>query len=352
MGAARVSVIIPTYNRAYSLGAAVGSLQRQTYPDWEALVIDDGSTDDTAAVITRMQAEDSRIKRHYQPNRGVSAARNAGLKLAAGEWIGFLDSDDTWEPWKLAAQILCFQHLQHVGMVWTDMSAVDASGRMVSARYLRRMYGAYEWLGERPIFQFERPFAAIAPQAAGEHESLRGAALKWGDIFSAMIVGNLVHTSTVLLSRKRAAAVGFFNEAFRSGEDYEFHLRTCREGPVAFLDTSSVRYRLPGGEDQLTAKPYAVEVAKNGLTAREAAIASDAARITLTRTELADILSAANASIAEELFEAGAFETARPYFRRSVRYFWRRPKVFAKALLTLVPAQLRDPLLRAYRQRH
>ena len=80
MGAARVSVIIPTYNRAYSLGAAIGSLQRQTYPDWEALVIDDGSTDDTAAVIMRMQAEDSRIKRHYQPNRGVSAARNAGLR--------------------------------------------------------------------------------------------------------------------------------------------------------------------------------------------------------------------------------------------------------------------------------
>lgn len=77
-----------------------------------------------------------------------------------------------------------------------------------------------------------------------------------------MIVGNLVHTSTVLLSRKRASAVGFFYEAFRSGEDYEFHLRTCREGPVAFLDESSVRYRLPGGEDQLTAKPYAVEAAK------------------------------------------------------------------------------------------
>src|SRR6185503_12940562 len=99
------SVVIPTYNRAYCLSATIGSLQAQTYPNWEALIIDDGSTDDTAELVRSLSAADPRVKYHPQKNAGVSAARNAGLRLVDGEWAAFLDSDDAWEPWKLTAQI-------------------------------------------------------------------------------------------------------------------------------------------------------------------------------------------------------------------------------------------------------
>ena len=126
----KVTVIIPTYNRAYCLAATLQSLQRQTYPHWEALVIDDGSTDDTAALITQLRRDDDRIRYHPQRNQGVSGARNAGLRLADGDWIAFLDSDDSWQSWKLAAQVACLESLPEAGMVWTDMDAVDETGEI------------------------------------------------------------------------------------------------------------------------------------------------------------------------------------------------------------------------------
>src|SRR5215831_13870333 len=89
------SVIIPTYNRATCVGRAIESVLRQTFQDYELIVVDDGSTDKTAEVV-RQYGE--RIVFVSQPNRGVSAARNAGVSRAAGDWVAFLDSDDEWLP--------------------------------------------------------------------------------------------------------------------------------------------------------------------------------------------------------------------------------------------------------------
>ncbi len=345
MSRGKVSVVIPTYNRAYCLGATLQSLQCQTYTDWEAVVVDDGSTDDTAALIERLRSADPRIRYHLQTNAGVSAARNTGMRLAAGDWIGFLDSDDQWEPWKLAAQVACFEHLPDVGMVWTDMNAFDASGTLVATRYLRKMYGAYNAIGARPLFQAEQPFGALAPAVAEQNASLAGAMVRSGDVFSSMLFGSLVHTSTVLLSRKRLLAVGFFNEEFHTGEDYDFHFRTCREGPVALLDAPAIRYRIAGGADQLTAPGRLVEMACNGLKTRELALARDRSRIALSDAEIARIMGDATAWVAAEYFKAGEFAAARPYYWRSIKQGWRKPRVLAKAMLTLLPALLVRALL-------
>ena len=97
----RVSIIIPTFNRSAIVPNAIESVFRETYSDYELIVVDDGSTDDTR---DRLQEYVARIKYVYQANRGVSAARNAGTKLARGEWIAFLDSDDVWHPTKLERQ--------------------------------------------------------------------------------------------------------------------------------------------------------------------------------------------------------------------------------------------------------
>lgn len=101
-----VSVVIPTYNSATSLGRAVESVLTQTYSDSEAVVVDDGSTDDTAAVMKNLQKKYGlRLKYMYQPNQGVSAARNTGIFHATGEYISFLDADDYIYPRKIERQM-------------------------------------------------------------------------------------------------------------------------------------------------------------------------------------------------------------------------------------------------------
>lgn len=343
MSDGKVSVVLPTYNRAYCLPLALRSLQQQSYTDWEVLVIDDGSTDDTPTLLARLCSEDPRIRYHRQVNGGVSAARNAGLRLAEGAFVGFLDSDDAWEPWKLAAQVACFKALPEVGMVWTDMVAVDDNGTVLHDRFLRRMYSAYRRYGTRKLFSHERALGELAPDIASQHPGLDAAQVQWGDVFSAMIFGSLVHTSTALLRRERARAVGFFNEEFRTGEDYEFHLRTCREGPVALLDAPGIRYRIAGGEDQLTSPRHVLDIARNGLLTREAAIAADRERINLSNAEINTVLSMANGWVARELFKVGAYAAARPYYFRSLRLRWRQPKAFLNATLTFLP----PPAIRA-----
>ena len=109
----------------------------------EVLVIDDGSTDGTRALVEERYGMDPRVKYTYQPNRGVAAARNEGLRQAQGEFIAFLDSDDVWLPGKLRLQLECLDAVPEAGMVWTDMEAVDLDHRLVHPRYLRVMYHAY-----------------------------------------------------------------------------------------------------------------------------------------------------------------------------------------------------------------
>lgn len=94
----KFSVIIPTYNRSNFIGSALDSVLEQTYPTWECIVVDDGSTDDTAHIVQSYSEQDERIRYIYQENAERSAARNKGILNADGEWICFLDSDDLYEP--------------------------------------------------------------------------------------------------------------------------------------------------------------------------------------------------------------------------------------------------------------
>lgn len=343
MALGKVSVIVPTFNRAYCLSQTLSSVRRQTYAHWDVLVIDDGSTDDTASLVAAMRENDSRIRYHYQPNGGVSSARNAGLRLADGDWIAFLDSDDAWRPWKLEAQIGCLERLPEVGMIWTDMDAIDVSGAVVSRHHLRKMYSAFSSFEHRSMFEHERQLSELAPGLTGLEDGLSSAVVRWGDLYSAMIAGNLVHTSTALLRRSLAARVGFFDEQLRTGEDYEFHLRVCRGGPVALLDIPAIFYRVAGGTDQLTASKYRVEIARNALKARLDALALDRSRITLPRAEIRRIIARANAWLGEELFDVGEFALARAHLYRGVTQEWNRPRFLARALLALLP----EPMIRS-----
>lgn len=107
-----VSVIVPFYNRISWCLEAIQSVQKQTYSNWELILIDDGSTDDISPIRTAVQA-DTRMRLLQQENRGVSAARNAGIAAADGFYIALLDSDDLWDPGKLEKQISYMEEYEY-----------------------------------------------------------------------------------------------------------------------------------------------------------------------------------------------------------------------------------------------
>ena len=125
-----VSVVIPTYNRAHLLGRAIQSVLDQTYQDFELIVVDDGSTDNTEGIVNGFGDHRIRYIRHKE-NRGAAAARNTGIEAARGEYIAFQDSDDEWLPDKLEKQIRVFENApQDVGVVYTDMQRINERGEV------------------------------------------------------------------------------------------------------------------------------------------------------------------------------------------------------------------------------
>ena len=118
----RVSVIIPTYNCARFLGKTIDSALRQTYRDFEVILVDDGSTDDTQALMARYS--DS-VHYVYQSNQGASAARNLAIGHSGGEFIAYLDADDLWSPEKLARQVEYLDTHPTCGFVHTEVSVID-----------------------------------------------------------------------------------------------------------------------------------------------------------------------------------------------------------------------------------
>jgi glycosyltransferase involved in cell wall biosynthesis len=110
----KVSVIIPTFNRCSIITDAIESVLRQTYSQYEIIVVDDGSVDTTKETVSKYG---SNIKYIYQENAGPSAARNTGIRHAKGDLIAFLDSDDVWREDKLALQVACFTDNPRVGIV-------------------------------------------------------------------------------------------------------------------------------------------------------------------------------------------------------------------------------------------
>jgi glycosyltransferase involved in cell wall biosynthesis len=128
----RVSVIIPSYNCARFVGRALRSALEQTYTDYEIILADDGSTDDTQDVVLRYGAK---VRYMYQPNRGVSAARNLALSAATGDLIAYLDADDMWYPQKLDKQVRCLDENPTCGLVHTDVDAIDADDQIVRSKF-------------------------------------------------------------------------------------------------------------------------------------------------------------------------------------------------------------------------
>jgi glycosyltransferase involved in cell wall biosynthesis len=263
----------------------------------------------------------------------VSSARNLGLREAHGEFVAFLDSDDLWLPGKLALQLECLRRFPSAGMVWTDMAAVDEGGKILHDRYLKRMYSAYKYFPS-PEKLFAKGFLA---RKIGDVQTYSG------DIFSPMVLGNLVHTSTVLLRRERLGRVGFFDETKKTGEDYPFHLKTCAEGPVAFVDAVTIHYTI-GAADALSSPEKMVKIAENFLSTFQSSLETYGPRIELPPALLRERLADAHAWVGEELLRSGQSKEARAHFLKALRAEPGRVALVKRLLEASLPAGARTAL--------
>lgn len=123
-----VSVIMPAHNAAGFIAESIRSVQQQTFPHWELLVIDDASNDDTSRIVEEQKAADPRIKLHILPtNQGAGFSRNIGIKAAVGKYISFLDADDLWKPHKLETQLKVMQE-EHVDVCFSSYELMNEAG--------------------------------------------------------------------------------------------------------------------------------------------------------------------------------------------------------------------------------
>jgi glycosyltransferase involved in cell wall biosynthesis len=215
-GLSRVSAVIPTFNRRRELAAAIASVLAQTRPVDEIIVVDDGSTDGTWETLQALSrdVQRPRIVLHRQENKGPSAARNAGVRLATGELIAFLDSDDTWLPEKTARQLELFAARPQLGLIGIPIqdAGVFRGRRLVEIGI------------ERLLFR------------------------------------NYFPTPGVMLRREVLAAVGGFAEDMRLCEDYELWLRIAARHPCLLLNEELIHCgggKHPFGESGLSANLWA-----------------------------------------------------------------------------------------------
>ena len=343
---ALVSVVIPTFNRVDVVGRAVESALGQTHHAVEVIVVDDGSDDGTGAMLQARFGADPRLVVLTQDNRGVCGARNAGLDRASGAFVAFLDSDDVWLPWKLEVQLACLAHRPEVGMLWTDMQAIGVSGDLIHPRFLRRMYPAFALWSGRPLFEATEAVDAFMPDAP---PAVAGTLVRWGRVGRAMMLGNLVHTSTVLMRRSRLDAVGRFDETLApAGEDHDFHLRVCQAGPVGLLDVASILYQT-GRPDRLTLLREVM--ARNYLQTMERAIQAAAPQERPPARALRIARARGHAWLGGVLLGQGDTAEAR---RHLVRSLWHQPlqaRPLMETAATLLPRPLYKAALRLLRRR-
>lgn len=195
-----VSVIVPSFNYGHFLAQTLASLQAQTHTGWECIVVDDGSTDNTWEVALAHARRDPRIKYVRRPNGGLPAARNSGLRVAAGEFVQFLDADDALEPRKLEAQVAYLEHSPHVGIVYGDVRYFDSE----TGAQRRGLFSDEPWM----------------PETAGPGER----------VLRELIRANIMVVNAPLVRRAVVEQIGLFDESLTSLEDWEYWIRCAAAG--------------------------------------------------------------------------------------------------------------------------
>lgn len=212
----KISVVIPTYNREASLERAIESVLTQTYHNFELIVIDDGSTDDTSRIIKKYK---KKIRYFSQLHSGVSSARNLGLEKSEGTWVAFLDSDDYWLTSKLSRQMQCLAENPQWLVVQTDEKWIR-NGSFVNPMNKHRKYSGW-------IFPQCLPLCIVSPSA-------------------------------VIIHQKVFNDVGVFDESLPVCEDYDLWLRIALKYEIGLLPEKLI-VKTGGHSDQLSRKYWGMD---------------------------------------------------------------------------------------------
>lgn len=199
----KVSVIIHTYNNERFIAETIETVLAQTFKDYEIIVVDDGSTDNTR---TALNPYIDRVKYHYKENGGIASAKNAGIKLSNGEYVAFLDHDDLWVPEKLDVQIDYFYKNPQVGLVYS--------------KYASFRNGDGDVIRVKPKVGFS------------------------GWIFAKLISKSVIQTSTVMVRMDCLKAVGPFDESLALADEYDLFLRIAKSYQCGFINKELTRYRI------------------------------------------------------------------------------------------------------------
>lgn len=211
-----VTIIIPTYNRASVIKRALESVFSQTFANYEVIIVDDGSTDETSSFIRSLNKE---VRYISIPHSGVSRARNIGIDFAKGKWISFLDSDDYWLPQKLEKQMLYLNKHTEYKVCHTDEIWIKNGVRINQGKKHKKHEG---W-----FFSPSLNLCLISPSSVVIHES---------------VFNN----------------VGTFDENFEYVEDYELWLRITSRYPIGYIDEKLV-VKVGGHKDQLSKRIDGIE---------------------------------------------------------------------------------------------
>lgn len=195
----QISVIIPTYNRCNLIEKAIGSVINQTFSDWEIIVVDDHSTDDTRTLVELMKI--SNLKYFYNSaNWGAAESRNIGIKNSSGKYIAFLDSDDEWLPQKLEKQYNLLKVSEDkIGVIYTN-SYLKKNGDLIP-------FLPYKWIKN-----------------------------KKGDLFSQLLSNNFIATPSLMIKKEVFNLVGIFDAAFTVIEDYDLLLRIAKKYDFLYIN--------------------------------------------------------------------------------------------------------------------
>ncbi len=299
----KVSVVIPAYNAGSLLRDAMESVFRQTFHDWEVVVVDDGST--VPAELPAGCCGD-RVRHHRQANRGAAAARNLGIREASGEFIAFLDADDIWLPTKLAEQIPLLEGDPGVGLAYTDWAVVSEEGTVI------------------PSFLSGKPRAS-------------------GNAFEALVQCGVILTSGTMTRKSCLEAVGGFDETRGVAEDYDLWLRIAYGWKIAVVEKPLVIKRSRRGS--LSSNPHRMALERVALFQK--ALRSFPQLSAKHRRLLRHELMRSYWDVGYGDLVQGALGSARQQFARSLKAEWTSTRAWIYLLASCLPAKAVRAIRRA-----
>lgn len=309
-----VSVVIPTYNCAAYIADAIESVLAQSVSPAQLIVVDDGSTDETADAVLPYLGQIQYVR---QRNEGVSAARNTGLLHADSPYVAFLDADDVWFPEKLDLQLAFLSAHPKVALVLSDFAIADADGTVCDPRYVKRNYPIFERYGLDwgNIFankeRISRDNLVLPPET--DAKDIRAF---WGDVFSFLYLGNFINTSSVVIKRDVLTEIGGFAPQRRTQEDYELWLKIALHSSMGYIDLPLLFSRRR--PNQLTSQDEMESIVRVSLEVIEE-FAPDARRL-LGDSEVDQRLATKYQLLALVQLGQGQNQLARQSLRRSYSY--------------------------------